>query len=211
VGAAALALVLTLMAPRTLPDVLDRYGASARARLQPHLAAAGLGEVRRVRLLAVKDERKLELWAAGRDGRLRWVRTWEVRAASGGPGPKLRQGDRQVPEGVYRLTVLNPNSSYHLSVRVDYPNAFDRARAREDGRTDPGGDIYVHGNEVSVGCLALGDAAIEELFVLLADVGLRRSDIVIVPSRAPQVPPGSPAWTADLYATLGRELATLRR
>ena len=150
-GAAALALVLTLMAPSTLHDVLDQYGAPARSRLQPHLAAAGVGAVRRVRLLAVKDERKLELWAAGPDGRLRYVRTWDVLAASGAPGPKLREGDRQVPEGVYRLTVLNPNSRYHLSVRVDYPNAFDRSRAREDGRTDLGGDIYVHGREESIG------------------------------------------------------------
>jgi murein L,D-transpeptidase YafK len=210
-GGVALALVLTLMAPRTIPDVLDRYGAPARARLQPHLAAAGLGAVRRVRLLAVKDERKLELWAAGADARLRYVRTWDVRAASGGPGPKLRQGDHQVPEGLYRLTVLNPSSRYHLSVRVDYPNAFDRARAREDGRKELGGDIYVHGNEVSVGCLALGDPTMEELFVLLADVGLRQAEILIVPSRTPQVPPGAPAWTADLYATIARELAAFRR
>jgi murein L,D-transpeptidase YafK len=201
------ALVVSLMAPRTVHDVLDRYGPDARARMQPHLVQAGLLEgVRRVRLLAVKDERTLELWAAGADGRLRFVRSFEVLAASGGPGPKLREGDRQVPEGVYRLTVLNANSRYHLSVRVDYPNAFDRARAAEDGRRELGGDIYVHGDHVSIGCLALGNPAIEELFVLLADTGLGAADIVIVPSRRLEVPPGAPPWTSQLYAELAREL-----
>lgn len=89
-------------------------------------------------------------------------------AASGGPGPKLREGDLQVPEGVYRLTAFNPNSSYHLSLRVDYPNAEDRAAedravARSDRRTSLGGDIFIHGKAVSIGCLAIGDPGIEEL------------------------------------------------
>jgi murein L,D-transpeptidase YafK len=206
------ALVLALMAPRTVHDVLERYGPDARSRMRPHLVQAGLTDgVRRVRLLAVKDERTLELWAAGAEERLRFVRSFEVLAASGGPGPKLREGDRQVPEGVYRLTVLNANSRYHLSVRIDYPNAFDRARAAQDGRRELGGDIYVHGHQFSIGCLALGNSAIEELFVLLADTGLRAADIVIVPSRGLEVPAGSPPWTTQLYAELAVALAALRR
>jgi hypothetical protein len=192
---------------RTTAEVQQAYGPAARARLVPHFARAGVAyPPARVRLLALKQERRLELWADDEGGRRRLVHTWPVLAASGGPGPKLREGDRQVPEGMYRLTVLNPASKYHLSVRVDYPNAFDRARAAEDGRTQLGGDIYVHGRDVSIGCLAIGDPAIEELFVLLADAGLRDASIVIAPSATPHVPAGAPAWVASLYDDLRREL-----
>jgi len=137
-----------------------------------------------------------------------------VLAASGALGPKLLQGDRQVPEGVYRVLWLNPNSSYHLSMKLDYPNAFDRERARRDGRTDLGGDIFVHGRAVSIGCVALGDPAIEELFVLAADVGTARVQAVIAPrdlrvpsARDPEI--ASP-WAPELYRLVRREMARLR-
>jgi len=204
--------VLNVVGRRTTADVLRRLGPEARARLQPHLDRAGVAwPPRRVRLLGLKQDKRLELWASGDAGPVRFVRSWDVLAASGGPGPKLREGDRQVPEGVYRLTVLNPNSSYHLSVRVEYPNAFDRARAAEERRTGLGGDIYIHGKAVSIGCLAIGDEAIEELFVLLADTGLSRADIVIVPSLAPAPVAGSPPWVSGLYVDLRRELAGFER
>ena len=100
-----------------------------------------------------------------------------------------------MPEGVYRLTHLNPASSYHLSIRVDYPNAFDRARGAEDGRANLGGDIYIHGKAVSIGCLAIGDDNIEELFTLVADTGLANARIVLAPGRSVDVPAGAPPWT----------------
>ena len=115
-----------------------------------------------------------------------------------------------MPEGVYRLTRLNPASSYHLSIRVDYPNAFDRARGVEDGRSNLGGDIYVHGKAVSIGCLAIGDDNIEELFTLIADTGLANARIVLAPGRSVEVPAGAPPWTRGLYATIARELAILK-
>jgi hypothetical protein len=108
--------------------------------------------------------------------------------------------------------VLNLNSGFHLSIRVDYPNAFDRTMAARDGRTDPGGDIYLHGNCVSIGCLAMGDDAIEELFVLAHDVGLTNMEIIITPAdfRDPSVvvdTGGMPRWTSQLYATIRAALA----
>ena len=159
-------------------------------------------------LVGFKQERALEVWARGPAG---WIpyRRYPVLAASGGPGPKLREGDRQVPEGVYRLTHLNPASSYHLSIRVDYPNAFDRARGAEDGRSTLGGDIYIHGKAVSIGCLAIGDDNVEELFTLVADTGLANARIVLSPGRALEVPAGAPPWTRDLYRTIAAELAVL--
>ena len=78
-------------------------------------------------------------------------------------GPKLREGDRQVPEGVYTIANMNPNSISHLSLALSYPNDFDRARAAEDGRADNtlGGSIMIHGGSGSIGCMAVGDEAAE--------------------------------------------------
>ena len=75
------------------------------------------------------------------------------------------EGDKQVPEGFYRIELLNPNSRYHLSLRVNYPNADDIERAREDRRDllNLGGDIMIHGGAESIGCIAIGNPAIEHL------------------------------------------------
>jgi murein L,D-transpeptidase YafK len=68
------------------------------------------------------------------------------RVASGGLGPKLGAGDRQGPERIYAIESLNPNSLFHLSMRLNYPNEFDQMRAKQDGRSDLGGDIMIHGS-----------------------------------------------------------------
>jgi murein L,D-transpeptidase YafK len=198
---------------RTIEGVVRDLGPAARARLAPRFRAAGATyPPRAVTLLVLKEERVLELWAD--DGARHLVHRYPVLAASGVPGPKLRQGDLQVPEGVYRVLWLNPNSSYHLSMKLDYPNAFDRERARRDGRTDLGGDIFIHGRAVSIGCVALGDPAIEELFVLAADVGTARVKAVIAPRdlRVPSArdPEIASAWAPELYRLVRRELARLR-
>jgi TPR repeat protein len=167
----------------------------------------------RVALVALKDEARLELWADGGAG-WRFVRSYLVRCSSGRLGPKLHEGDHQVPEGVYGIAALNPDSRYHLSLRLDYPNAFDRARAREEGRLRLGGDIMIHGGEVSDGCLPVGDSGVEELFALVARVGsehvlvivspvdLRRIDARVASGRATVRRP----WLGTLYATLSSTL-----
>jgi murein L,D-transpeptidase YafK len=161
-----------------------------------------------VTLIAYKRERQLEVW--GREsGDWSLISTYRIRAASGARGPKLRQGDFQVPEGEYRLTLLNPNSSYHLSIRVDYPNARDRRFAGRDRRTNLGGDIYIHGKAVSIGCLAMGDAAIEDLFLLVAETGLRSCRILIAPDRKLETLPPTPPWADELYDELRPQLAAV--
>jgi murein L,D-transpeptidase YafK len=123
----------------------------------------------------------------------------------------------QVPEGRYRVLWLNPMSSYHLSMRLDYPNAFDQAQARREGRTRLGGDIFIHGRAVSIGCLALGDEAIEELFVLASEVGVARLRVLIAPIdfRARDLRPDERRadlpWLDGLYADLRRDLARYPR
>lgn len=201
----------------TVASRLAQYGPAARARMAGDFARAGITyPPQRVTFIALKDTGQLEVWAD--DGEAwRYIRTYAVQAASGGPGPKLRQGDQQVPEGIYQIDWLNPNSAYHLSLHVDYPNAADRARAAADARTTLGGDIMIHGDAVSIGCLAMGDRAAEDLFVLAADTGVQdgRVSAILAPTdlrRAPaRVPPGAPAWTADLYVELRDAMAAFQR
>jgi hypothetical protein len=132
---------LRVRTPRTVADVLREYGPAARKRMAPHFARAGAAHPpRELALIVLKKERRVAVWA--RNSReWRFVRNYPILAASGHAGPKLREGDRQVPEGLYRISWLNPNSTYHLSMKVDYPNAFDKQMAKRDGRTNLGGDM----------------------------------------------------------------------
>jgi hypothetical protein len=169
--------------PRTIEQVLRAVGPAVERRIRPTFQRAGVAwPPRNLALLAFKSERRLEVYASHAE-EPRFVSAYPITAASGISGPKLREGDRQVPEGFYRIELLNPNSRYHLSLRVNYPNADDIERAREDGRDLPnlGGDIMIHGGAASVGCLAVGDSAIEELFVLAARVGLDNVQLIIAP------------------------------
>lgn len=186
---------------------IRQYGTAAESRLAPRFAAANVAyPPKSIVLVGLKKERELIL-LAGNDEPLREIDRYRILGASGGPGPKLRRGDQQVPEGFYRIESLNPNSAFHLSLRVDYPNAEDRAAA--DGRTDLGGDIMIHGGNASVGCLAMGDPAIEELFVLAAKTGLDRIEVVLVPNGSPRTTLPADARLADLYARLASRLASL--
>jgi TPR repeat protein len=188
----------------------------AQARLAGRFASRGLAyPPRAATLVALKAEGRLELWAD--DGSVwRFVRSYLVQATSGRLGPKLRQGDHQVPEGRYRVSALNPRSHYHLALRLDYPNAFDAARAAEDGRSRLGGDIMIHGDRVSDGCLPVGDESIEELFALASDVGVESVAVLISPMdlrriepvEAAERVPRAPRWLATLYAEISRALAS---
>ena len=118
-------------------------------------------------------------------------------------GPKLREGDHQIPEGVYGIEYLHPNSAYHLALKVSYPNDADRARAAADGRTDLGGNIMIHGKAITVGCVPVGDDAIEDLFLLVATVGTQNTRVVMAPcdlraGRLPELADVSLPWYPDL-------------
>lgn len=200
----------------TVADRLAEYGPAARARLAPAFAAAGIAyPPARLILVGLKDEMRLEVWAAERSGPFRFVSAYPILAASGELGPKLREGDLQTPEGIYKIEALNPNSRFHLSLRLNYPNAFDQLHARREGRSEPGSDIMIHGGAVSIGCLAMGDPAIEELFTLTAETGRENVRVILSPAdfrtRGDFQPgPDAPHWTAELYAEIQRELAALR-
>jgi murein L,D-transpeptidase YafK len=172
---AAIAVLVAIASCKRRPPEPDRV-AKARLRAGPEIqrlfrAARVKYPPEELYLRAFKREAVLECWARGGAGeRFKLVKAFKVTSSSGGPGPKRREGDRQVPEGFYRIDLFNPASSFHLSMRVDYPNASDRVLS---DREKPGFDIYVHGGSGSVGCLPLGDEGIEQLYLLALDVSER--------------------------------------
>jgi len=196
----------------SVEERVEQFASAVESRLAPSFHRARLPyPPQDVALLAFKDSNSLEVYAREVGREWRFVKRFAVLAASGAPGPKLKQGDRQVPEGLYSIELLNPNSRFHLSLRLNYPNDFDRRMARAEGRTDLGGDIMIHGGASSVGCLALGDAAAEDLFVLAALVGKERVRVLISATdfRAANssAPSGGPTWAHALYADLRQALA----
>ena len=204
-------LFLRITGTRTVADVVAKYGPAARSRLAPHFQRAQVAyPPKEIAILVLKQERRVAVWVRG-NGEWRFLRNYPILSASGHAGPKLREGDYQVPEGVYRLEHLNPNSSYHLSMKVSYPNAFDLRMARRDGRTRLGGDIFIHGKNVSIGCVALGDPAIEELFTMVAQTGPQKVKVVIAPNdlrvAGPVLHESAPLWVRDLYRTVSAALA----
>jgi murein L,D-transpeptidase YafK len=137
-----------------------------------------------VLIVAYKDEGVLELYGKRHAGKAyRPVSTYRVVARSGVLGPKSEQGDRQVPEGFYHIERFNPVSSFHLSLGINYPNAADRRRSRAE---KPGGDIFIHGSSVTVGCLPITDDKIKELYlyaVFARNNGQRVIPVYIFPFR----------------------------
>ena len=201
----------------SVAERVEQYGQAVETRLHSTFARAGLSyPPKQLTLVAIKDAQQLELYARQSESDVwRFIKAYPVLAASGKLGPKLKSGDYQVPEGVYRIAFLNPNSRFHLSLKLDYPNHFDQKMARSDGRSDLGGDIMIHGNSVSIGCLAMGDEAAEELFVMAALSTKENVTVIISPiDFRTQASPGfalSPPWTAELYASLRKELRSYRR
>lgn len=197
---------------KTVRERLTEYGDAVRGRLSPFFEDAGVAyPTQEITLIGLKAERILEVWVKGADGEWRFLRAYPILGISGVLGPKLREGDLQAPEGLYRVESLNPNSRYHLALRVNYPNADDRRRGEADGRTNLGGDIMIHGKTGSIGCLAMGDEAIEDLFVLAAETGIDHISIILSPvdfreSALPEELPELPAWIDELYDAIKTEL-----
>ena len=200
-----------ILGQKTVDDVVRQHEETVLPELRSAFAAAGCSyPPSAFRLLVFKEEKRIELWAGG-PSRFHYVKTYPILKVSGDPGPKLRRGDLQVPEGVYRMTALHPNSAFHLSIKIDYPNAFDRTMAEKEGRQDLGDDIFLHGGASSVGCIAIGDAAAEELFLLTAQSGLKNGEVIIAPwdfRAEPERPvEASLPWVEELYQTLRDALA----
>lgn len=170
--------------------MLEDRVAEAKKNAGPALARlakqAGLpNPIPRIYIRAHKLERELEVWGAkpGFGHSFVLVKTYPIAAMSGGLGPKRKEGDRQAPEGLYFVERFNPQSSYYLSLGINYPNASDKVLSDKD---HPGNDIYIHGKAVSIGCLAMTDPAIEEIYLMSSNAlkeGQRRVRVEIFPFR----------------------------
>jgi murein L,D-transpeptidase YafK len=123
-----------------------------------------------------KLDSKLEIWLKNSASEpYKKFKTYKVCALAGNLGPKRYQGDYQVPEGFYYINEFKPNSQYHLALGVNYPNASDRILS---DKAKPGGEIFVHGSCVTVGCIPLTDPIIEEVYVLAASTKAAGQDFI---------------------------------
>ncbi len=201
-----------LRGKKTVADRVEQFGGIVRERLAPAFDKIGVAyPPESVTLVGIKQDNLLEVWVSAPP---RLLKSYPILGASGGLGPKLREGDRQAPEGLYRIESLNPNSMYHLALRVNYPNAFDLEMGRLEGRDNLGSDIMIHGKNVSIGCLAMGDEAAEDLFILAAETGIENISVIFTPvdfrtSELPAHMPDVPHWTSELYEMIKSELMKL--
>ena len=143
----------------------DAAATNTRPGLVRDLTAVGLKLGDPIFIRVFKDEALLEMFIRNRaTEKYQLFRSYPVAAASGTLGPKLAEGDGQVPEGFYHVppSAMNPASQYHLAFNIGYPNEYDCIHRRT------GSAIMVHGNRVSIGCLAMTDAKIEEIYTLAA-------------------------------------------
>lgn len=196
---------------------IQKFSHYAEARLKPYFKRAGLPyPPKQIALLVFKNTKRMELWARNNiQDRWHYIKTFRVYAASGGPGPKLHRMDHQVPEGIYKIIGLNPRSRFDLSMHVNYPNAFDRYHAKLDGRHHLGGDIFIHGNRRSIGCIAIGNKNIEQLFVLADLVGIHHIEVIIAPNDLRNQKPlrsrEHVKWLPQLYAKIKKALQPFKR
>lgn len=135
--------------------------------LQKQFAAKGLQwPARNMYIRSFKYDGQLEIWVSNsRKEPYKLFKSYRVCALAGSLGPKRMQGDYQVPEGFYYINEFNPNSNYFLSLGLNYPNASDKILSDP---VRPGGDIYIHGSCVTVGCIPVTDQQIDEIYLLAA-------------------------------------------
>lgn len=165
---------------RTVNSVIEQIKSRVEKKLSLDSVKVNLHfPAKRYSLVAYKLEQTLQLWGQNDENNNVFIKEYPLTAFSGIVGPKLQEGDLQIPEGIYEIESLNPDSKYYLSVRLNYPNAFDKKMGETDGRANLGSDIYIHGGKKSIGCIAIGDKAIEEIFYITATTGIDK--VIIAP------------------------------
>ncbi|HAU1319212.1 TPA: hypothetical protein F8R82_15540, partial [Legionella pneumophila] len=208
---------LFAMAPKlnwdkAIDKAIKRYGLRVEPQLISYFSKAGVSyPPKEIALLAFKSERKVELWAKNPSQEWTHIHDYPLTGFSGRLGPKLRENDKQIPEGIYKLVNFNPFSSMHLSMMINYPNSFDRQKGYMDGRKELGNNIFIHGKNLSVGCLAVGDLAIDQLFILARRVGLKNIQVIIAPNDLRYQKPSTstfaqPRWLPELYKQISESL-----
>lgn len=203
-----------LSGKETVESAIHKIEKEAKFRLERNLNKAGFNNQypEEIILVAFKEEEVLEVYAKDHEG-VKLIKKYPFTANSGKLGPKLKEGDRQIPEGIYHIAYLNPNSSYHLSLKVNYPNEFDKSKTKFSKIKDMGGDIFIHGKALTIGCIPIGDLAIEELFLLVHKAFNKQVKVIISPrdfrknSKFPSIE--SVNWENELYVSIESELKNL--
>lgn len=137
------------------------------AVLKEEMHQKGFKDKIEVHIEAYKSEGKVEVWLRNsNEAKYSLFKTYDFSAHSGILGPKTKKDDLQTPEGIYFIDRFNPESRFYLSLRINYPNAVDLLRS---GQQDPGSAIYIHGNQLTVGCIPLTDDKIKEVYVLAVE------------------------------------------
>jgi len=146
-------------------DGLNKANAPVPRALKFKMKARGMALTSPIMLRIFKEENELEVWKLRDTGRYGLLTTYEICKWSGKLGPKYQEGDRQAPEGFYRVNrhQMNPNSQYHLSFNMGFPNAYDRSH----GRT--GSHLMIHGACSSAGCYSMTDERVEEIYAMARD------------------------------------------
>jgi murein L,D-transpeptidase YafK len=198
----------------TVESVIEKIHNQAAERLKNELLAAGFENEFPDELIFVglKKERIFQVYAKNSEG-TKLIKEYPFTAFSGELGPKLKEGDKQIPEGIYHIEYLNPNSSYYLSMKVSYPNEFDISKSEFSNVKDLGTNIFIHGKSSSIGCIAIGDEAIEEVFLLTHHAINKGIKVIISPQdfRQDESYPNikSIDWEAELYDQIKTELLRL--
>lgn len=175
-------LYLRLKGRKTVEMAYEQLGMTAEKKVKSYFSKVDLSyPPQKLTLIGLKKERVLEVWGHV-DEKQELICSYKFTAFSGELGPKLEEGDGQIPEGLYKIDYLNPNSRFHLSMKVSYPNDFDKRKGELDGRTDLGSDIMIHGGSDTIGCIPIGDENIEELFTLVYKTGIKNIDVILAPN-----------------------------
>jgi murein L,D-transpeptidase YafK len=163
--AASLTLVLAACQDESFTRSSTRHLTPIPAATMALMSDKGMSRSDPILIRSYKKEAEMEVWKRASNGRYALLKTYPICRWSGQLGPKVREGDRQAPEGFYTVTPaqMNPNSAYYLSFNTGFPNAYDQSF----GRT--GGDLMVHGSCSSRGCFAMTDTNIAEIYALARD------------------------------------------
>lgn len=194
----------------TVNSILEKYDSRIRIKFESFYNSKNVKwPPEKIYLLAFKREKIIEVWGSNKNGPYYHLVSYPLTGSNGKLGTKKREGDRQIPEGIYQLTGLNPNSSFHLSIKIGYPNQEDIKNSRLS-KKEMGGDIFIHGSSVSTGCLPIGDSNIEELFCLVAHANSSNRKILIAPVNFRKYPgfvlESELNWVNFLYRKMEKKL-----
>lgn len=154
-------------------------------RISDLLTAKGIGQQYEILIRAFKAEKTVEVWIKNSTSSTPFtlLTSYPFCTTSGVLGPKRKEGDLQIPEGVYHINHFNPLSNFYLSLGINYPNSSDQLLADPQ---KPGGSIYIHGNCVTIGCIPITDDKIKELYLLAVEArthGQEKIPVHIFPAR----------------------------